>query len=438
MMNQNCGFIFRVSFIVFALIFSISSANGEDWQQWRGPALNGSTTETGLPVTWSKTENVRWVVKMPGPGPATPIIWKDRVFVTAAEADTNRMWAICLDRNDGSELWKHMVGIGFPSRNGNNGASSSPVTDGQYVYFLYGTGDMMAFDMDGNIIWQRNIEEKHGKMWISFGYGASPLLYEGKLYLSVLHRHTKVEPESGNPEPMSYLLCIDPKTGEDIWKHERETDAEGESMEAYTTPYPFVSSKGTVIILAGADYVTAHDPDDGREIWRTIKLNSEGRKNYRLVPSVVSSGDMVIFYEARGVALFGMQGDKTGQLSDEDIAWTFRENAPDVCTPLVMDDKLYVLDGRKRVMTCLEPSTGEVIWSEKLGINKAFQTSPTGADGKIYCISMDGEVVVLSAGDSFQILSQIDMGEGECRSTISAAYGNLFIRTSENLYCIGN
>ncbi|MBD3181865.1 PQQ-binding-like beta-propeller repeat protein, partial [Candidatus Poribacteria bacterium] len=113
---------------------------------------------------------------------------------------------------------------------------------------------------------------------------------------------------------------------------------------------------------------------------------------------------------------------------------------PDVCTPLIMDGKLYVLDGRRRVMSCIDPETGDIIWKEKVGANKQFQASPTGADDKIYCISMGGEVVVLSAGDKFQILSQIDMGEGEgqCRSTISAAQRCLYIRTSENLYCIGN
>ena len=391
-----------------------------------------------MPIAWSKTENVIWVTKLPGPGPATPIIWKDRVFVTAAETESKKMWAICLDRSDGREIWRHEVGIGFASKNGNNGATCSPIADGERVYFLYGTGDMLAFDMDGRIVWQRNIERDHGKIQIGYRYGASPLLYNGRLYLTVLHRHSKVEAKPGQPEPMSYLLCIDPETGEDLWKHERKTDAVSESMEAYTTPYPFEGQNGSLIIVAGADYVTAHDPDNGREVWRSVNLNPNRMKSYRLVPTVVSIDKMLIFYEARGEAIFAMEGDKSGQLAEEDLAWAFRENAPDVCSPLAMDGRLFVLDGRRRVMSRLDPKTGEVHWRGKLGVNKAFQASPTGADCKIYCISMGGDVVVLSAGDTFKVLSRIDMGEGECRSTIAAAYGQLFIRTAESLYCIGN
>jgi outer membrane protein assembly factor BamB len=236
---------------------------------------------------------------------------------------------------------------------------------------------------------------------------------------------------------MSYLLCIDPDTGEDLWRSNRDTDAVEESMEAYTTPYPFEGANGTLIIVAGGDYVTAHDPTDGKEVWRTHNTNPRQRRNYRLVTSVVSAGEIIIFYEARGQAIFAINGNSSGQLTEEDAIWSTRENAPDVCTTLVMDGKLFVLDGDNKVMSCLDPETGEVYWSGNLGTRDRFQASPTGADGRIYCISMGGEVVILSAGDTFEVLSNIDMsGEGTCRATISAAYGQLFVRTEENLYCI--
>ena len=430
--------VMRIAVALMAVTVLTSAAGAENWGQWRGPFLNGFTSEKGLPTTWSKTENLHWVVRMPGPGPATPIVWEDRVFVTAAEIESKKMWAICLNRSDGRELWRHEVGIGFASRSGNNGAVASPITDGKSVYFLYGTGDMVAFDMDGRVIWARNIEADHGAFNLLFGYGASPLLYNGKLYLSVLHRHTRAKSAEGQPEPMSYLLCIDPETGKDVWKHERKTDAAGESMEAYTTPYPFDGPNGTLTIVAGGDHVTAHDPHDGREVWRSGNLNLDNSRSYRLVPSAVGVDGILVFCEPRGGAVLAMDGGKSGQLLEEDLAWIVADNAPDVCTPLVMDGRLYVLDGGKRVMTCLDPVTGAVHWRGELGGRKAFQASPTGADGKIYCINMGGEVVILSAGDKFEVLSRIDMGEGECRSTISAAHGQLFVRTAENLHCIGS
>ena len=426
-----------ITFITIAVVLPIS-ANAENWSQWRGPFLNGSTTEKNLPDNWSKTENVAWVAKMPGPGPSTPIIWGDKVFVNAAEVESNKLWAICLDRKNGQELWKHEAGISFGNKNGNNGAVSSPITDGKYVYFFYGTGDMLTCDMNGKIIWSRNIEKDHGKLQMKFGYGASPLLYKGKLYLAVLHSYTEAEEVPGLPKPMSYLLCIDPKTGKDLWKVERKTDAYDESVQAYNTPYPFESKKGSLIIVEGADCVTAHDTTDGKEVWRWGSINPGGSRNFRQVASVVSADEMVIFCMPRGRTIFALDGNKLGQLSEKDLAWTVNGNIPDVCTPLVMDGKLFVLDGDRRVMTCLNPKTGEIYWQEKLGINDVFQASPTGADGKIYCINMRGLVVVLSAGDAFKVLSQIDMGENGCRSTISVSHGQLFIRTPENLYCIGN
>ncbi len=428
----------RLAFILLVTIILTTPASAENWAQWRGPSLNGSTSETDLPTTWSKTENVLWTVKMPGPGQSTPIIWEDRVFVTAIENESEKMWAICLNREDGRELWKHEIGTGFFTRTGNSGASPSPIVDGEQVYFLFGTTDFVAYDMDGQLLWQRNIEEDHGKIQINFRNGASPLLYQDKLYVAIMHRYSKVESQPGKPA-VSYLLCIDPKTGKDLWKQERLTDATGEGMEAYTTPYLFEGPNGPVIIVAGGDYVTAHDPADGKEVWRSPDYNPQKKRAYRLVPSPVAVNGMIIACEPRGQSLFAIKGGGKGQLLDDSFAWVQWDNAPDVCTPLVMDGKLFVLDGQKKVLSCLNPETGEAYWRGSLGVSKKLQTSPTGADGKIYCISMGGEVVVLSAGDKFEILSTIDMGgEGTCRSTISAAHGQLFVRTAENLYCIGN
>ena len=429
--------VLQIILALTTVIALAAPAGADNWPQWRGPFLNGSTSEKNLPSTWSKTKNVLWVAKMPGTGQSTPIIWADRVLITAIEDESKKMWAICLNRFDGSELWKHDMGEGFLSRAGNSGASPSPITDGERVYFLFGTTELATLDMDGKPLWRRNIEEDHGWMQFNFHYGASPLLYQDKLYISVLHRHSAVEVRPEEPRPMSYLLCIDPKTGEDLWKHERDTDAIEESMEAYTTPYPFEGKNGSLIIVAGGDYITAHDPADGKEVWRSHNLNPQNRKNYRLVPSVVSIDETLVFCEPRGQAIFAIKSGGSGQLSEEDLLWSTRENAPDVCTPVIMDGKLFVLDGNRKVMSCLDPATGEVYWSGKLDVNDRFQASPTGADGKIYCISMGGEAVVLSAGDKFEALSKIDMsGEGTCRSTISAAHGQLFVRTEANLYCI--
>jgi len=430
--------------VIFLIISTISiylinfNANAENWAQWRGPYFNGSTSEKNLPINWNKTENVKWVTKMPGAGPSTPIIWENKVFISATDEEENKLWAICLDRIDGKEIWKHEVGTAPRNRNGNNGSVPSPITDGKCVYFFFSTGDMIAYDMNGNQLWRRNIQDDHGEFRLSFYYGASPILYNDKIYLSVIHRYTEAIAKEGQPNPISYLLCIDPQTGKDLWKQERETDAFNESMEAYTTPYPFESKNGLMIILAGADYVTAHDASDGKEIWRWGNLNPNGRGNFRLVPSVVGVGEILVFCEPRGGAIFAMNGNQEGLLTEKNLLWSIFENAPDVSTPLVMNGKLFVLDDRKRIITCIKPETGDIIWRDRLDTKQGFQASPTGADDKIYCISMAGEVVVFSAGEEFELLSKIDMGEGQCRSTIAISQGHIFVKTAQNLYCIGS
>ena len=307
---------------IFMTVLAIlaSPVMAENWPQWRGPFLNGSTSEMGLPARWSNTENVLWVAKMPGPGQSTPIIWEDRIFITAIEEKSEKMWAICLNRADGQELWKYEVGPGFFGRTGNNGASPSPVVDGERVYFLFSTMDFLAFDLNGHLLWQRNIEKDHGKIQINFRYGGSPLLYQDKLYLAVIHRYSKVEAEPGKPAA-SYLLCIDSKTGKDLWKQERLTDATGEGMEAYTTPYLFEGANGPLVIVTGGDYVTAHDPNDGREVWRSPDCNPQKRRAYRLIPSPVSINDLIIVCEPRGNSIFAIKGNGTGQLPDDSFAW---------------------------------------------------------------------------------------------------------------------
>ena len=412
------------------------TAIGENWPQWRGPFFNGSTTETGLPDRWSKTKNIKWVAKMPGRGASTPVVWDDRVFVTALERGSKRLWALCLSRRDGQVLWRHSPGAGFENKRGNSAASPSAVTDGQRVFFLFGTGALLACDMAGQVLWQRNIVRDHGAFKILWRYGSSPLLYESRLYVAVLHSHGDLKAQPGQPKPASYLLCIDPATGKDHWKHTRETEAAAEAREAYITPYPFVGPRGPRIILTGADHVTAHDPATGREIWRSANFNPGKQRLFRAVASAVGVDGVVVAAVPRGGSIFAIRAGGEGQLTPQARAWTLKHGAPDVPTPLVMNGKLFVLDGRHKALTCLDPQSGRVHWKGKLGGKVPFQASPTGSDGKVYCVSMAGEVVVLSAGDEFKVLSRISMNEGGTRATISAAHGQLFLRTGQNLYCI--
>lgn len=427
-----------VTALAFELVLATgpASAPADNWPQWRGPNLNGSAGEgeKGLPVKFSPDENVAWATDMPGVGAATPIVWGDKIFVTAMEPlAPQRTTALCVGRADGKILWQRRVGEeGFGNRMGNTAATPSAVTDGQVVIFQFGTGELLACDMDGKKLWQRNLQADHGKFEILWKYGATGLLYKGKLYVPVIHG-----PTSAAAGDWSYLLCVDPKTGKDIWKRKRTTDAIRESKQAYSTPIPCDGPAGPMILISGGDYVTAHDPDTGKEIWRSTTYNPRPEAMWRLVVSPCALDGAAIVCAPKGGRMFAVPIDRKGQLTQKDELWSSRNYSPDVCTPLAYKGRFFVLDGRRKQMACIEPRTGKVIWANDLPTKAVLQASATGADGKIYCVSLAGEVLVIEAGDQYKLLHSTKFPGNGCRATISVSEGQLFLRTDTKLYCIG-
>jgi len=432
--------IIRVAFILVFAGFSRQAIAGPNWAQWRGPHFNGSTEAKSLPTHWSKEENVKWVTPLPGASGATPIIWEDRVFLTSLNNETFDLEAYCLDLNSGQLLWTKKLGIGSSDEGrGKNLASPSPVTDGEKVIFSYGTGDIAALDFEGNILWRKNHQHDYGRFQYNFGYHASPLLHKDKLYVQVLQR------DRGNPGPtredrhpeFSYILCMDPQTGDYLWKHNRPSEAWDESRESYSTPIPFEHEGREEILIFGGDCMSGHNPQTGEEYWRWGSWNPEHIGHWRVVPSPVFYNGFIYACAPKQEPLFAIKAGANGKLGDDWIAWKLEEKTTDVAVPLIYKDKMYVLDGDGRFVTKLDPKTGEVHWRGRIGGKAVYRASPTGADDKIYMINEQGHAVVLGTGDEFEVIHEIEMGEGLCRSTISATDGRILIRTAENLYCIG-
>ncbi|MBL7133166.1 MAG: PQQ-binding-like beta-propeller repeat protein [Phycisphaerae bacterium] len=417
-----------------ALAISCSACFGGDWRHWRGPAYNGSSDEKHLPASWSKTENVTWVRPLPGPSAATPIISGGRVFISSMAGTKHGLLGICVDRRDGKVLWQKSLGTGrwVPD---NNMASCSPVTDGKKVFFLYGTGDLAGLDFGGKVIWSRSLEKDYGRFGIKYAYSASPLLHAGKLYVAVLRRDMDYRMPSGKKVRLdSFLLALDPDTGKTIWKHARTTDAISESQDSYSSPIPCQIGGRDGILVSGADYMTCHDARTGKEIWR-YRYVSRKHWLYRLVPSPLVTGGLVCGVVPRGKSVFGLdplKKDKSGRAA---LAWKL-DKGPDICTPLYYKGLLYVLDGQRKELACLDLAAEKLLWRKTLGGRTTFRASPTGADDKIYCINMRGEVTVLAAGRKLKELARFSMGERNLMASIAAADGALFIRSPKKLYCI--
>jgi len=433
----------RTHFALLLLVVTASAARAENWPHWRGPSFNGSSDEVNLPAEWSQTQNVRWTAELPGPSAATPIIWEDRVFIPSVNLSSDGLLAICFDRRDGKRLWQYDVGEGIRKDRRSTFAAPSPVTDGKRVVFFFGNGETIALDLDGQLLWRRNIQEDFGEFAFGWTFSSSPLLYEGQLFLQVLQRDV---PAGGHGlrgrMNHSYLLAIDPETGKDLWRHQRPSKAVAESREAFTSPIPFEFQGRKELLVAGGDAISGHSPKNGEELWRWGTWNPQRIGHWRLVPSPVAGVDVILACAPKRDPIYAVKAGLSGQLNDGDLAWTSRsqrEVSSDVPTPAFYDGDFFVLSDVRKCLSRVEPKTGKVKWSVPTPGRRKYEASPTAADGKIYLINFDGLVVVVDAEDG-DILSEIPMAEPSeynVRSTLAVAGGDLFIRTNEKLFCVG-
>ena len=429
---------------IFALAaFTLTlAAHAENWGQWRGPAFNGSSPEKNLPETWTK-ETVKWTAPLPGPSGATPAVWGDAIFVSSPDAQKNLL-LFCLDRKDGKVRWQKQLATGDITKGRGNMASPSPVTDGQTVYALYGTGDLAALDFDGNIQWQRNLGADYGRFAIMWLYGSSPLLFDGRLYVQVLQRNP-APPDypglaGGDTARESYLLALDPATGKTLWKTPRPTDAKMESSESYASPIPATAADGKAqLLIAGGNCLTGHDPATGAELWRGYGLNPKDGEWMRIVASPVSAAGLAIACGPKKEPMLALRTDGKGDVTTTGLAWKNEERkTPDVCTPAFDGRWLYVVDGDGHTLTAFDPKTGEKKWSGELPDRTVIRSSPTVADGKIYIVNEKGTVMVCAVGEEFKVLATIPMGDAEgTRASVVVSGGQLFLRTTQALYCVG-
>jgi outer membrane protein assembly factor BamB len=400
----------------------------EDWPQWRGPSLNGHSSDRALPLNWSATENVTWKLAVPTVSGSTPIISGNLVFLSVAEGAAEgapiELWAV--DRATGTVKWKKpMGGPGNHKVRKGDMTSPSPVTDGKTVWLLTGTGNLKAFDFAGTELWARDIQKDYGTWGLNHGYGSSPLLDGGALYVQVLH--------GMNTDDPSYLLKIDAKTGKTLWKVERPTTAQRESPDSYTTPMPVRLGKAMEIVVNGGDVVTGHDPATGKELWRLNGQNPENNPYYRVVASTVVSGDLV-FAPSRVKPFTAVRAGGRGDVTSSHRLWSF-DKGPDVPTPVTDGTLVYLVDDRG-VVHVLDAKTGAIVYGPQRLKPGTYNSSPILAGDRIYVLNEDGLTTVMKSGREFGVLAENPLGEYVLGSA-AASDGQIFIRTGQHVYCIG-
>ena len=429
-----------------ALIFSAAQLvlAQDHWPQFRG-AHSALAKGNGLPTTWDAKTNIVWQSDVPGRGWSSPVVWGDRVFLTSVVNDKTptprrglyiqdligkippgeHVWKLtCLDLQSGKPLWDKVVHQGLPETSihlKNTYASETPATDGEHVYVYFGNLGLFCHDLKGNKVWERNLGAYKTRM--GWGTGASPVLYKDKLFLV------------NDNEDQSFLVALDKKTGQEIWKVARDEKSN------WATPFVWENDQRVEIVTCGTKRVRSYDLD-GKLLWELAGMSSI------VIPT--PSAHEGLLYISAGYILDasrpiyairpGARGDislKDKEKSNQFIAWSQRQAGPYHPSPVVYEGRLYVLLD-KGFLSCYDAKTGaEVYARQRIDPNSdKFTASPLAADGKIYCLSEDGDTYVVRAGPKFEVLAKNSLDD-MCLATPALVRSSLLVRTAGKLYRVG-
>jgi outer membrane protein assembly factor BamB len=411
--------------ILVTMVAASTAVLSANWPSWRGPTRDGVSGEKSLPVSWSPSENISWKIVLPQWSGATPIIWGETIFLNVAEADGDELSLWALNRSTGETLWKKHLSKGNNKQRKQNMSSPSPVTDGQTVWVMTGTGLLRAFDFKGTELWMRDIQQDYGRFGLNWGYANSPLLLDGDLIVPVLHGMKTDDP--------SYILRIDGKSGKTKWKVERPNKAIRESPDAYITPALVRNGGINEIVITGADCVTGHDPVSGKELWRVDGLNPDNDPSYRIVASPIVFNQTIIA-PSRERPMMAIKAGGRGDVTTSHKLWQFM-NGPDVPTPVTDGTHVYVVTDRG-VVYCLDLKTGATVYGPQRLTPGTYSASPVLADGRIYITNEDGTTSVFKAGPTFELLSENRLDDYTL-SSIAIKDGQIFLRTAGYLWAIG-
>ncbi|HKS36613.1 MAG TPA: PQQ-binding-like beta-propeller repeat protein [Verrucomicrobiae bacterium] len=411
----------------------LPSAAAGNWPRFRGTTGQGTSTEKGLPISWSVESNIVWKVAIPGEGWSSPIVWSNHVFVTTATENGTKCHVMALERTSGRILWDRVVLEQVPLRKEgkNSYATPTPCADGDRVYAVFGDGSVVALGFAGNVLWT-NREVQH---YSRHGLGASPILHDRLLIMAYDGSNRVLKagdwPNNTDDERLGWqipwdkaqVVALDVRTGKRVW-----TGRRGKSRIAHVTPNILQESGQTQLISCAGDAIQGFNPRTGELIW-TVYSQGEG------VTPGFATGDGLIFTSS-GFEKTTLRTVKTGghgEVTATHIAWEQRKGAPTQPSLLYVRPYLYTI-ADKGVAYCFKADNGEMVYEERVGGN--FCASPVYADGNVYVLSEEGVTTVFEAGPKFRIVSKNPLNE-KCQASTAVSQGNLFIRTEKNLYCVG-
>lgn len=403
------------------LLLGTATLPAEDWPVWRGPHGDGHSAAKSPPLRWSRTENVRWKTHLPGPGNSSPIVWKDRVFLTQALEKGRRRAVLCLNRADGKILWQRetLYTEKEPTHETNPYCSASPVIDGERVIASLGSAGLVCYDFDGKELWRKDV----GKLEHIWGNGSSPILYGD---LAILWC---------GPGERQFLLAVNKTSGATVWKHEEAGGKSGavgpkEWLGSWSSPLLTRIGNHDELILCVPKKVKGFDPKTGKQLWWCDGLGE------LVYASPVCSADGIVMAVSGyyGPAL-AVRAGGMGDVTNTRRLWHHARRHPQrIGSPILVGDRAYLFN-ESGLAQCFELKTGEDQW-KKERVNGTTWSSPVYAAGRLYVPTMNGDTFVLSASPKYELLARNPLGE-RVLSSLAVAGDDIFIRTYEHLWCIG-
>jgi len=381
-----------------------------NWTNFRGPGANGHAVHANPPLNWSAKEgrNILWKTKIPKHGMSSPVVWEDRLFLTGADESIRQIY--CLDTDTGERLWQHDVDDlpgsppdgKLPDVLDETGfAAPTATTNGRYVAAIFGTGELVCVNMEGERIWAKHlgIPKNH--------YGHASSLISHRHLLFVQYDQTD----------NSQLLAFDLASGNPAWQVKR-------GDISWSSPI-LIDNRGRMeLILTNCKAVDSYDPKNGKLLWHVDCLDGE------VAPSAAYA-DGVVFVASEGAPASAIDVGSHG--SGPKILWQWDETLPDAASPLANEDYLILPTGFG-VISCLNGKTGKVFWEHEF--DDGFYSSPILVDDHVYVIDLSGGMQIFRMDDKFELLGVSKIGE-DAYATPAFVGDRIYIRGLTHLFCIG-
>ncbi|HEY2908914.1 MAG TPA: PQQ-binding-like beta-propeller repeat protein [Gemmataceae bacterium] len=402
-----------------ALLLTANFTFAEDWPGWRGPRSDGTVADTGYPITWSATENVKWKALIPGIGHSSPVVSKGKVLVTSCIPAEKKRMLYCVDRTSGKILWERVVLVsGLEKKHGENSwASATPACDGERVFVSFLDMPQMrvyCYDYSGKKMWEKNPGEFHSV----HGFGVAAMIYKDMVIVNADQDAPKGK--------RAYIVALDRQTGDEKWRIDRPT-----KLRSYCPPLVVEAAGKKQLVLTGSKCVASYDPDTGKQIWII-----DGPTEQFVSSMVLHDGLLLMTAGFPDHWVMAIDPSGTGNVTKTHVRWSKKNDGGYVPSPVACAGKLFVVDDKQGFASCWDVKSGKSYWKERLGGATGFHASAIAAEGHVYFTNDAGVTFVVKADGNLDVLAKNTLGE-KVYASPAFSDGDIFHRGEKHLWCIG-